>query len=102
MIFFFVLATKQSTETDLLCKLHICTKRRLNVVITNSVNKGFAIAQKEKSSEEMTHDIAHTLCAGHKGMQNSKQPTTYSSMPCSLAFGEEKLSFRKEKITLLI
>lgn len=65
------------------------------------MNEGFAIGQKEKSSEEMTHDIAHTLCVGHKGMQNSNNPRHYSSMPCSLAFGEEKLSSRKQKSNIV-
>lgn len=49
-MFFFVLVTKDSTKADL-CKLNICTKRRLNVVTASSVNKGFAIVQTEKGDE---------------------------------------------------
>lgn len=41
--------------------------------------------------------IVHALGAGHKGVQNSKQPTMHSSMPRPLAFGEKKFSFRKQK-----
>lgn len=77
MMFFFVLAKEESKEADLLCKLYICTKTRLNAVTAGSVNESFAIVQTEKSSEEMIHCRAHTFCVGHKGMQNSKQPTTY-------------------------
>ena len=71
MIFFFDLVTKKSKEADLLCKLYICPKRRLNAVTVSSVNKNFAIVQIEKSNEEMIHCIAYTFCVGHKGRQNS-------------------------------
>lgn len=70
MIFFFVSVTKKSKETDLLCKLYICTRRRLNAVTVSPVNENFAIVQTEKSNEEMIHCIAHTFCVGHKGRQN--------------------------------
>lgn len=88
---------------DLLFKFCICTKRRLNAVTANSVNEGFTIAQKKKSNEEMIRYIAHASRTGHEVVQNSQQPARHSSTPRSLAFGEKKFSFRKQKkITLLI
>lgn len=61
------------------------------------MNEGFTIVQKKKSNEEMIHYIAHASRVGHKVVQNSKQPARYSSRPRSLAFGEKKFSFRKQK-----
>lgn len=71
----FVLATKESIEADL-CKLNIYIKRRLNVLTASSVNEDFAIVQIEKSNEDIIQCIAHTICVGHAGMQNSEKPTT--------------------------
>lgn len=75
----------------LLCKLHTCTKTRLNAVTVSSVNGGDATMQAEKHNEETIHYTVHTLCAGHKGKQN--QHATCSPTPYS--HWKEKCSFSK-------
>ena len=75
---FFLLAAKESTETDL-CKLNVCTSGRLNVVTASSVHEGLAIAQTEKSDK--AQHTAHVWDT--EGCQTENHPTTHSPMPQS-------------------